>query len=165
VLVVPESSVSLRSPKKLLVGVDFSDASRSAYEVALSIATAIDVSHGLLLVHTRPGTRELILQDWSGDAFSEEYPYQQADLERWAEIPEAAGLEVELKILEGSTASGPLDAANEHECDWVVVGAQGRTALGALLMGGSTDRLLKLTNRPILVVPPRYRPMNPIPQP
>jgi nucleotide-binding universal stress UspA family protein len=46
-----------------------------------------------------------------------------------------------------------VSAADREACDWLVLGLQGRTALAALLMGSTTDRVLKLADRPVLVIP------------
>jgi len=151
VLVVPESVEDSRPPARLLVCVDFSRASRDAYTSALGLAGRLGAQ--ITLVHVRPGERELFLENWSELVYSGEYPYAQADLERWARTGDREPVEVEARVLEGNPDQLLLEVAKAARCDWVVLGLQGRTALASLLMGSTTHRVLKLADRPVLVVP------------
>jgi hypothetical protein len=80
-------------------------------------------------------------------------PYDQAALERWADVPEAGHAPIESRVLSGHMEQFLVSAADREACDWLVLGLQGRTALAALLMGSTTDRVLKLADRPVLVIP------------
>ena len=153
VLVVPEQTAAPQSPERLMVGVDFSDASRDAYRAALRIAEELEASRGLVLVYVHPGERENWLADWRELADGGEHPHDQAALERWAEVPEDSRVPIESQVPVGNTERILMRAAENEACDWLVLGLQGRTALEALLMGSTTDRVLKLTDRPVLVVP------------
>jgi nucleotide-binding universal stress UspA family protein len=160
VLVVPEHTAAPRSPERLMVGVDFSDASRDAYRAALRIAEELGASRGLVLVHAHLGESDNWLADWSEFADRGEPPHDRAALERWAEAPEKSRVPIESRVLAGNPEQILMSAAESEACDWLVLGLQGRTGLTALLMGSTTDRVLKLAERPVLVVPmtsPRSR--------
>lgn len=56
------------------------------------------------------------------------------------------------RVLEGSVEKALVEAAKTEGRDWWVLGLQRRSALAALLIGSTTNRILKLADRPILVV-------------
>ncbi|HEX5192075.1 MAG TPA: universal stress protein [Solirubrobacteraceae bacterium] len=47
------------------------------------------------------------------------------------------------------------DAASEGQGDVIVVGTRGHTAIGGLLLGSVTQRLLHVAHCPVVVVPTR----------
>lgn len=51
-----------------------------------------------------------------------------------------------------SPAESIIAAAQEHDCDLIVMASHGRTGLAALLMGSETSNVLKHTKLPVLVV-------------
>ena len=55
----------------------------------------------------------------------------------------------------GIAAHAIADAAKENGADLIVVGTRGHTALGGLLLGSVTQRLLQVTPCPVLAVPAR----------
>jgi nucleotide-binding universal stress UspA family protein len=161
VLVVPEGDAPARAPRRLLVGIDFSKPARDAYRQALSLAEAVRASDGLLLLHVRPGPAALAHEvgaDLAHESAPElsyrgGYPYDRDALQRWARLPSPPGVPVASGVVEGTPSRALLGEAQARDCDWVVVGLQGHTSLAALLMGSTADRVLKLADRPVLVVP------------
>ncbi len=56
--------------------------------------------------------------------------------------------------MEGQAEALLMEAAKRAGCGWIVLGVHGRSALAARLIGSTTDRVLKLADRPVLAVPP-----------
>jgi nucleotide-binding universal stress UspA family protein len=153
VLVVPKGTATPEPPQRLLVGVDFSRASRDALDVAIRLARDLGASRGLVLVHAYPGERQLWLENWSELAHRGKWPYDQEALENWAEPRLAADVEMVARVVDGPPETALVELAGTTHSDWIVVGVQGRTALADLLIGRTTDRVLKLADRPVLAVP------------
>jgi nucleotide-binding universal stress UspA family protein len=153
VLVVPGEAATGKPPERLLVGVDFSSASRDALDAAIRFARDLEARRGLVLVHAYPGERELWLANWSELAYPVKWPYDQEALEGWAEPRLGTGVKMEARVVDGRTETVILEFARGKHCDWIVLGVRGRTPLAALLIGSKTDRVLKLADRPVLVVP------------
>jgi nucleotide-binding universal stress UspA family protein len=153
VLVVPRDTATAESPERLLVGVDFSRASRDALDVAIRLARELGARRGLVLAHACPGKRQLYLEGWSELAHRGKWPYDEEALENWAAPRLAGGVEMDARVVDGPPETALVEIAKSARCDWIVVGVQGRTALADLLIGRTTDRVLKLSDRPVLAVP------------
>jgi nucleotide-binding universal stress UspA family protein len=55
----------------------------------------------------------------------------------------------------GGAAHSIVEIADAEQADLIVVGTRGRTALGGLLLGSVTQRLLHIASCPVLAVPAR----------
>lgn len=155
VLVVPgENAAAGKLPERLLVGVDFSSGSRDALDAAVRFARGLEVPRGLVLVHAYPGERELWLANWSELACRARWPHDQQELESWAEPRLGTGMKMKARVVDGRTETVLLELARSEQCGWIVLGVRGRTPLAALRIGSTTDRVLKLADRPVLTVPP-----------
>jgi nucleotide-binding universal stress UspA family protein len=53
----------------------------------------------------------------------------------------------------GYTAQHIVEAANEFGADVIVMGSRGRSGLSGLLLGSVTQKVLHMTEKPVLVVP------------
>ena len=56
-------------------------------------------------------------------------------------------------VREGSPHRAIIDYAEENDCDVVVMGTHGRTGLDRYLLGSVTERVTRLADVPVLVVP------------
>jgi nucleotide-binding universal stress UspA family protein len=146
VLVVPDKAPVI-PPERLIVGIDFSAPARDAFDAALDVARRMDPKRGLLVAHVHPPGRKL------GPG---ESPRDRYALERWVDAADACSVPIELRVLEGFVSITLLEVARQDECGWIVVGFQGRSALASFLMGSTADHTLRLSDRPVLVVPTRH---------
>ena len=153
VLVVPGETASPELPQRLLVGVDFSPASRDALEVTVRLARDLGARRGLVLAHAYPGERELWLESGVEIAHHGKWPYDQEALEKWAAPLLPPGVGMEARVVDGPPETELVELARSAHCDWIVVGVQGQSALAELLIGRTADRVLKLADRPVLIVP------------
>ena len=136
---------------KLLVAVDGSDHATLALGAAAKLAVA--ASADVVVVHQRSdeamphgpvdpsGEGAGAAQSIVDDAI--------AYLQR-SGVPTAHGRVV--RGLRGEEAKVLIDVAREEDADIIVVGPRGLGRLAGLLVGSVTDRLVQLSDRPVLVV-------------
>ena len=80
-----------------------------------------------------------------------------AKIERQARELSDDGINATERIVHVAIGASPahaiVDAAKELDADLIVVGTRGHTALGGLLLGSVTSRLLHIAPCPVFVVP------------
>jgi len=65
---------------------------------------------------------------------------------------EAAGVNVEPVILDGSPANELVDFAEKNNIDLIVMGTLGKTGLNRFLLGSVAQNVVRHTKQPVLVV-------------
>jgi len=134
---------------RILVPTDGSDGTRGAVEHAIGLATTYDAAlHVVYVVDTNvgidssiPGTLDA-LEEAGEDAIDE--VIQQA---------ETAGVNtIEGVVARGAPHRAILDYVDEHDIDLVVMGTHGRTGLDRYLLGSVTEKVVRLSDAPVLTV-------------
>ncbi len=137
--------------KRILVGVDGSDASHHAAGLAAEIALRFGAR--LTLAYAVP--RLLLPPDAYGLTLAEVEAEHESFAQRlvadaMAKVAEA-GVETDTVVLHGSPAESLAEAARAPDVDRVVVGSRGRGAVARVLLGSVTDRLVHICSKPVLV--------------
>ena len=145
-------------PRQILCPVDFSDHSRRALEHAVGLAAL----HGAqLVVHTAidPLLAEAaaagVAQDYVRDTRTDLALFTGNPVLRkvaWAPYPR-------LVVTIGDAAYQILEVAAFYQSDLIVMGAQGLGQVDKPVFGSTTDRVLRQTRTPVLVVPRQGKPL------
>jgi len=136
--------------KTILWATDGSEAADAALPYARDLAEG--AGHELVVVHSK----ELLRGRAGGYPIYADEDELVAKIHRQAEELRSEGLDVTLRI---ETAAAPgaagmiADAARSLGADVIVVGTPGHTAIGGLLLGSVTQRLLHVAPCPVLAVP------------
>jgi nucleotide-binding universal stress UspA family protein len=144
----PEDNVMF---KKIIWATDGSPSAERALTYAQGLAQQYGAA--LVAVHaveTYAGSRAAGLP-----LYVEEEEIQKRTADKVEEL-RAAGIDASLKIVEGirvRAAHAIADAATEVGADVIVTGTRGHTALGGLLLGSVTQRLLHIAPCPVMAVP------------
>jgi nucleotide-binding universal stress UspA family protein len=159
--------------KRILVPIDFSDATLRVINLAQQLAKALDAE--IHLVHVKeltaaaaPGTLGYglagmpELAPMSGvplpvfDSMPETVPVdedEQLKLTHWQEKIAQSGVKVTLHEPTGAVVEEILNEADVANADLIVMGTHGHGAMYNLLVGGVTKGVLKRSTRPVLLVP------------
>ncbi|MGH8486911.1 MAG: universal stress protein [Pseudomonas sp.] len=135
----------------LLVPVDFSPSSRRAIEMAKAIAPQAEII--LLHVFESPFESSMRLANVDTETLNRYRNEIKRDaVEQLAALGEATGLANARQIVvQGDPAWQIIEQEQELECDLIVVGKQGESALEALLIGSITKYVLSESKCDVLV--------------
>ena len=140
--------------RKILVGVDFSESSKATLKYAheffsdcgveIHIVHVIDdtIPEGFYIPHTS-------VDEMSKDAEK----YATEELKKF--VPKrvmAGGADVRLVVLEGEPYSTLIDYAVKNTLEIIVLGSHGASKLEKMLLGSVTDKVIRKSPIPILVV-------------
>jgi nucleotide-binding universal stress UspA family protein len=135
--------------KKILVAVDGSESARHAAEKALELAdlsggsvTLCNVVSTIFIPAEVPITSPQLTVEMiqSGERLLEE-------LARALGRPGLAR-----RVITGNPAEALVDLANAENFDLIVISSKGRGAVSRVLLGSTTDRVVHISNKPVLVV-------------
>ena len=143
--------------KKILCPVDFSDASRSALQVASELARRFDGEVTVFHAYPLPGYTlpEGTVLPATG-MLQEMAEQTDALLARWKSEGLADGApRVSTGKAVGEPAAEIVVAAEEGKYDAIVVGTHGRTGLAHVLLGSVAERVVRRAPMPVVTVRPR----------
>jgi len=159
--------------KRILVPIDFSDATPRVIDLARQLAKALDAE--IHLIHVKelsaaaaPGTLGYGLAGMPELAPMSGVPVpgldpmpqpiaetedQKSKLARWQKEIAQDGIKITLHEPTGAVVDEILDQADAIEADLIVMGTHGHGAMYNLLVGSATKGVLKHATRPVLLVP------------
>ena len=134
---------------------DFSDCSDSAFRLACALAR--DYGARLVVLHVA----ELPAVVAGDGMLMMPYPIDPEPLrEQLQQLkPDDPKVPVEHRLVEGYPADQILRVAAESNCDLILMGTHGRTALNRLLMGSVAEQVVRKATCPVLTVKTPQRPV------
>lgn len=138
----------------ILVATDFSG---HAHRAALRAArVAQDTRSALTLMHVLPVHPTARIREWLGAASSPERPicdHARRQLDQLAlELVSLRRVEINTETVAGSALDEILRTGERVDARLLVLGARGAGFLRRLVLGTTSQRLMRRTNRPLLVV-------------
>jgi nucleotide-binding universal stress UspA family protein len=134
---------------QILVPTDGSEGTQGAVEHAIDHATTYDAAlHALYVIDTTIGADESV----AGTLDALEAAGEDAieDVIHQAETADVGT--VEGAVARGTPHRAILDYADEYDIDLVVMGTHGRTGLDRYLLGSVTEKVVRLSDVPVLTV-------------
>ena len=134
---------------EIVVGYDGSACGEAALAAALAIAPTLGDDVTVVFGYAPPGI-------WGGEIAEHEEAIEELGERVTAEaqaLAAAAGAEIEVALVPKRAAEALIEAADEREARMIVVGSFGEAPLKGIILGSTTNKLLHLTKRPVLVVP------------
>ncbi|MBZ0220492.1 MAG: universal stress protein [Candidatus Methylomirabilis sp.] len=138
--------------EKILVPVDLADGSEKAAEYASMLAKR----HGakLYVIHVIDLSDDVIPFVSGLELEQKLHKKSKEDLAKYAESRFKGIGEVELDTLKGVPYRAILSYINEKGIDVVVMGSYGKGSVDRFLIGSTTERVMRKSPCPVLVVPP-----------
>lgn len=148
--------------KRILCPTDFSDPAAKALKVAAEMA--LDYSSELLLVNVVEPIPTVSAADTFPLNYLQQYLSEAESVSR-KRLQELitklvpAKIKVRPVILTGQAAFQIVDLADKKKVDLIVIATHGQTGLKRFVFGSVTEKILRLTSRPVLIIqsPPKKR--------
>jgi nucleotide-binding universal stress UspA family protein len=149
-------------PGRILLAVDFSDASRPALAAAAQLATAF--SRKVVMVHAFTAPPPAPIMD-DGDTSHVDQIRMEISMSEavelsttWAKELRDRGIEVETVARDGDPTRLILAEADRVDAALLVVGTHGRRGFRRYVLGSVAEEVVKRSGRPVLVVPGKQNP-------
>jgi len=143
-------------PRRILVGVDFSECSRTA--LAFAARLALHVGGVLDVLHVQDPTLTAAARSAHVNLAAESAEEVRRFIQSTPPAPEA---HPETFVICGTPGKVLCDIAAREQADVLVVGAHGMTGAARWLFGSNTQRALRHAQMSVLVVPTGWRPPHP----
>lgn len=140
---------------RILVPIDFSECSAYALEVAATLAK--DSGASILLLHML-GLSEAILTKNEAQEFMEAKYYMMLAKKRFAEFLDKdylKGLKVTEMVQNYKIFEELNKVALEQKADLIAMGSHGTGGLGKFFVGSNTEKVVRTSNVPVLVIKER----------
>ncbi|MGE3511751.1 MAG: universal stress protein [Vicinamibacterales bacterium] len=144
---------------RVLCPIDFSEASRHAFEQAVIVSRFFEARLAVLHVYNQVF---LPVPGLAMPAYGGEVPLSDSELAQLRQSAEAfaaparsAGLTVDVTVEPGQPVAHILRRAREDRADLLVLGTHGTSGFEHLVLGSVTEKVLRKASCPVLTVPPR----------
>jgi nucleotide-binding universal stress UspA family protein len=133
----------------IIVGYDGSDCGRAAVDAAVELAKQLGDSVTVVFGYAPPGI-------WGGEIAEHEEAIEELGEKMMIEAKQRAaahGVEAEGRMVAKRGAEALVEAAEELDARMIVGGSYGDPPLKGMLLGSTPNKLLHVSERPVLVVP------------
>lgn len=140
--------------KRILVPIDFSKQAEAAAKTAVQIAKKTSSEIHLLHMLELPVemTDPTGISNISGPSALFFMEQTKIRFEAFCSKPMFDGITVVQNLQFAKTFSGILEGAEKNNIDLIVMGSKGATGLGEMLIGSNTEKVVRLSSIPVLVV-------------
>ncbi|SIR83927.1 Nucleotide-binding universal stress protein, UspA family [Haladaptatus litoreus] len=135
--------------ERILLPTDGSDAADRAIEQALNLAETYDARLYVISIVDQTAIPPDVRADILYEELQEEGERAVDDIEQKARD---AGIDVRTSIPRGTPYRAILDFADDHDVDLIVMGTHGRRGIDRYLLGSVTEKVVRLSERPVLTV-------------
>jgi nucleotide-binding universal stress UspA family protein len=138
--------------KRILIPIDSSKSSEQAARLALQFAKRIGASALVTHVAYRQALLNLESDGLERTAYLR---YGQRLLEPWTQTGEKNGVHLETRMVEADglgIAETIIKTATDEHCDLIAMGTQGREGFERLLLGSVAERVVRLSDVPVMLV-------------
>lgn len=134
---------------QIVVGYDTSDCGKAALEAAIDLAKDLGDEITVVFGYAPPGL-------WGGEIAEHEEAIEELGEKVMGEAKRQAaerGFEIAVELIPKRGTEALIDAAEERDARMIVVGSFGDPPLKGIILGSTPNKLLHMSERPVLVVP------------
>jgi len=134
---------------QIVVGYDGSAYGAAALTAALDLASEMGDQVVVVFGYAPPGL-------WGGEIADHEEAIEELGEKVTTQAQAQAGArgaEIEVELVAKRAAEALIDVADQRDARMIVVGSVGEAPLKGIILGSTANKLLHLSDRPVLVVP------------
>lgn len=134
---------------QIVVGYDGSECGNAALDAAIDLAKGLGDGVSVVFGYAPPGL-------WGGEVVDHEKAIEELGEKLTAEASRRAaaqGIEAEVEMVAKRGSEALIDVADRRDARLIVVGSHGDPPLKGFILGSTPNKLLHLSERPVLVVP------------
>ncbi len=139
---------------KMLVAIDGSKNALRALKYAIKLAGKLSEPSSLVLVNAHDDTALRGASQFVGKDTVKGYldDLSNSELAEAVALAEKSGLSFETRLVRGQVAQTILKAATDRDCDQIILGSKGRSALRDLLIGSVAQRVIAMSTIPVTII-------------
>ena len=139
---------------KMLVAIDGSKNALRALKYAIKLAGKLSEPSSLVLVNAHDdtalrGASQFVSKDTVKGYLDD---LSNSELAEAVALAEKSGLSFETRLVRGQVAQTILKAATDRDCDQIILGSKGRSALRDLLIGSVAQRVIAMSTIPVTII-------------
>ena len=144
------------NPEIVMVALDGSELSEAVVPLASTIAAKMNAE--LQFVRVSPMAYHSAMGD-AGIYYTSPVSYSRAAdfageyLEPFVERAKLAGIDASMRTPTGSPANTLIAVADENKNTMIVIGTRGQSGFKRLIVGSVTDKVIRSSSHPVLVIP------------
>jgi nucleotide-binding universal stress UspA family protein len=134
---------------QIVVGYDGSDCGNAALDAAVELAKGLGDGITVVFGYAPPGL-------WGGEIAEHEEAIEELGAGMMAEAGRRAaerGIKAEVEMVAKRGTEALIEVAERRQARMIVVGSYGDPPLKGVILGSTPNKLLHLSERPVLVVP------------
>ena len=134
---------------QIVVGYDGSECGDAALAAALDLAAALGDQVTVVFGYAPPGL-------WGGEIAEHEEAIEELGervMDKARRQAAEKGVEIDVQLVPKRAAAALIEVADQRQARMIVVGSFGDPPLKGIILGSTPNKLLHLSERPVLVVP------------
>lgn len=149
--------IELNVMKRILIPTDYSDCANNAVEVATAIAQRSGAE--LYVIHFEEIVPEVahVLHHAAGEDNLHRLEHARMQLLHTVELLEQAGLKAKAVFVPDEGREAIEDYIKPYEIDFIVMGSHGAKGIREALIGSKTQKVIKQSTVPVLVIKHRHK--------
>ncbi|MDW5551335.1 universal stress protein [Methanosarcina sp.] len=150
--------IESRPQRQILIATDGSETANEAADFGIEMVGCSGAKiFAVYVIDTTPYRSVPLDQIWS-DKVLEEFEKEGREATSYIEkIGEAAGVEVESRVLKGHPAEKIVTFAEDNNIDMIIMGSLGKGGYERILLGSVSEKVIRHAKIPVLVVRERHK--------
>lgn len=148
-----------KSQRQILIATDGSKASEYVADFGIKVARCSEAKiYAVYVIDLTFFDSVLMDESWVKNAYAHFERIGNEAMSYIKENAKAAGIEVIPILLKGNPAEKILDFAEEQKVDMIVMGSTGKSGVERFTLGSVSEKVVRNSRIPVLVIRERYKP-------